>query len=138
MANQTEITPAVQRIGAVIALAEEGAEEYVQLHAAVWPEVLDALRKANVTNYSIFRRDSLLFSYMEYRGLRPGRRHGRHGKRPSNKALVGSGDAIAANNALLRGRGVVGTDGRSVPPRVIGGVMGVFSQSARTRYGVAR
>ncbi|MGD0876169.1 MAG: L-rhamnose mutarotase [Acidimicrobiales bacterium] len=68
MANQTEITPAVQRIGAVIALAEEGAEEYVQLHAAVWPEVLDALRKANVTNYSIFRRDSLLFSYMEYRG----------------------------------------------------------------------
>jgi len=65
---QTETTPTVQRISGVIALAEEGAEEYVRLHAAVWPEVLDALRRANVTNYSIFRRDYLLFSYMEYRG----------------------------------------------------------------------
>ncbi len=68
MTDQTGAAPAVQRIAAVIALEEESAEEYVRLHAAVWPEVLETLRRANVTNYSIFRRDSLLFSYMEYRG----------------------------------------------------------------------
>jgi L-rhamnose mutarotase len=68
MSHQAEAAPSVRRIGAVIALAEESAQEYIRLHAAVWPDVLDALRRANVTNYSIFRRDSLLFSYMEYRG----------------------------------------------------------------------
>lgn len=68
MSFQNEPVSGVQRIGAVIALAEEGAEEYIRLHAAVPPEVLDVLKKANVTNYSIFRRGELLFSYMEYRG----------------------------------------------------------------------
>jgi L-rhamnose mutarotase len=68
MGHEAEAAPGVCRIGAVIGLAEEGAEEYIRLHADVWPEVLDALRKANVTNYSIFRRGDLLFSYMEYRG----------------------------------------------------------------------
>lgn len=68
MDDHTETRPTVQRLGAVIALPEENAEEYLRLHRAVWPEVLDALRRANVTNYSIYRRDSLLFSYMEYRG----------------------------------------------------------------------
>lgn len=68
MSFQKEPASGVQRIGAVIALEEEGAEEYVRLHAAVPPEVLDVLKKANVSNYSIFRRGELLFSYMEYRG----------------------------------------------------------------------
>jgi len=99
---------------------------------------LTPLRKANVTNYSIFRRDSLLFSYMEYRGSDLVADMAGMASDPSNKALVEVVMPLQANNALLRGRGVVGTDGRSVPPRVIGGVMGVFSQSARTRYGVAR
>jgi len=61
-------TAGVRRIGAVIELVEQSAEEYVRLHAAVWPDVLETLRRANVTNYSIFRRGSLLFSYMEYVG----------------------------------------------------------------------
>jgi len=68
VSQQPESAPAIQRLGAVIGLAEESAEEYIRLHAAVWPDVLEALRRANVTNYSIFRRDGLLFSYMEYRG----------------------------------------------------------------------
>ena len=79
MGKGADAAPTVRRLGAVIGLARESADEYVRLHAAVWPEVLDALRRANVTNYSIFRRGDLLFSYMEYRGRRPGLRHGRHG-----------------------------------------------------------
>ena len=58
----------MKRYGTVIGLRPEKAVEYRRLHAAVWPDVLEALRRANVTNYSIFRRDGLLFSYMEYRG----------------------------------------------------------------------
>ena len=68
MGHEAGTAPTVRRIGAVIGLAEESAPEYVRLHAAVWPEVLETLRRANVTNYSIFRRGNLLFSYMEYRG----------------------------------------------------------------------
>jgi L-rhamnose mutarotase len=58
----------VQRFASVIRLRAEKAEEYRALHAAAWPGVLDALRRANISNYSIFLRDGLLFSYLEYRG----------------------------------------------------------------------
>ncbi|MDA8291952.1 MAG: L-rhamnose mutarotase [Actinomycetota bacterium] len=58
----------VRRVASVIGLADEHAEKYVLEHRAVWPEVLDALRRANVTNYSIYRHGDLLFSYLEYRG----------------------------------------------------------------------
>ena len=65
MGDGPEAAPTVRRIGAMIGLAPESADEYIRLHAAVWPEVLDTLRRANVTNYSIFRHGDLLFSYME-------------------------------------------------------------------------
>ena len=58
----------MRRIASVIRLLPEREAEYVQLHADVWPAVLDALRAANMTNYSIFYRDGLLFSYLEYTG----------------------------------------------------------------------
>jgi L-rhamnose mutarotase len=58
----------VQRLASVIRLRPEKEEEYRKLHADVWPGVLDALRAAHVTNYSIFLRDGLLFSYLEYTG----------------------------------------------------------------------
>jgi L-rhamnose mutarotase len=58
----------VRRIGSLIGLVAESAEEYTRLHSAVWPDVLEVLRQANVTNYTIFRHADLLFSYMEYRG----------------------------------------------------------------------
>lgn len=60
--------PGLRRIAAVIHLRESRAEEYRRLHSAPPPEVLDALRASNITNYSIFERDGLLFSYMEYVG----------------------------------------------------------------------
>lgn len=58
----------MQRHAAVIRLREEHAEEYLRLHRAVWPEVLDRLRESNMRNFSIFLRDGLLFSYLEYVG----------------------------------------------------------------------
>jgi L-rhamnose mutarotase len=58
----------VQRRAAVIRLRAEQERTYRELHAAVWPGVLATLRDAHVTNYSIFLRDGLLFSYLEYTG----------------------------------------------------------------------
>jgi L-rhamnose mutarotase len=58
----------VQRIGQVIKLKPDSYEEYKRLHAAVWPEVLETINKANIRNYSIFYWDGFLFSYMEYAG----------------------------------------------------------------------
>jgi L-rhamnose mutarotase len=56
------------RIASVIRLRPEHEETYRELHRAAWPEVLAALKRANVRNYSIFLRDGLLFSYLEYVG----------------------------------------------------------------------
>jgi L-rhamnose mutarotase len=40
--------------------------EYVERHAAVWPEMLRALHETGWTNYSIFARDDgLLVGYVE-------------------------------------------------------------------------
>lgn len=58
----------MQRYATVIRLLPEKEAEYRELHAAVWPGVLAALRRANITNYSIFLRDGLLFAYLEYTG----------------------------------------------------------------------
>lgn len=61
------------RYGSVIRLRAEKVEEYKRLHAAVWPEVLDMIRRANIRNYSIYLRklpdgDHYLFSHFEYVG----------------------------------------------------------------------
>ena len=56
------------RVASVIRLRPEQEEAYRELHRAVWPDVLAALTRAHVRNYSIFLRDGLLFSYLEYTG----------------------------------------------------------------------
>ena len=58
----------VERHGSCIRLRPEKREEYLQLHAAVWPEVEQTLRAAGISNYVIFLHDDLLFSYYEYVG----------------------------------------------------------------------
>ncbi|MFB7493636.1 L-rhamnose mutarotase [Streptomyces sp. NPDC056161] len=58
----------MQRFATVIRLKPEKEEEYRRLHAAAWPGVLAALKRAHIGNYSIFLRDGLLFSYLEYSG----------------------------------------------------------------------
>lgn len=58
----------MKRIAQVIGLPAENRAEYERYHAAVWPSVLERLRKSNVRNFSIFRHEELLFSYFEYVG----------------------------------------------------------------------
>jgi L-rhamnose mutarotase len=68
MSDRTPGRRRPQRIAAVIRLRPEREAEYRELHAAVWPGVLAALKGAHISNYSIFLRDGLLFSYLEYDG----------------------------------------------------------------------
>lgn len=54
-------------------LRSERLEEYVKLHAAVWPGVLKTLKDCHIGNYSIYLRKladgrHYLFSYFEYTG----------------------------------------------------------------------
>ncbi len=57
-----------KRIAWVIKVKPEKLEEYKKLHANPWPEVNAILKEANIQNYSIYYRDGLLFSYLEYTG----------------------------------------------------------------------
>ena len=49
-------------------LRPEHEAEYRKYHDAVWPEVLDIIRQCNVTNYTIFLREGVLYGYYEYVG----------------------------------------------------------------------
>ena len=55
----------MERIGFVMRVQPGQEAEYRRRHAAVWPEMLDALRAAGARNYSIFLRGSDLFGYLE-------------------------------------------------------------------------
>jgi len=63
----------MKRYGTVIGLHADKLEEYKQLHAAVWAEVLHIIAQCNLRNYSIYLRQfddgqHFLFSYFEYTG----------------------------------------------------------------------
>jgi L-rhamnose mutarotase len=58
----------MKRYGLVIKVRPEKIEEYERYHAAVWLEVLATIRRCNIRNYSIFRKDDFLFGYFEYHG----------------------------------------------------------------------
>lgn len=54
------------RVCFVLQVRPERIEEYRARHAAVWPEMLEALREAGWGNYSLFLRDDgLLVGYLE-------------------------------------------------------------------------
>jgi len=57
-----------QRFGFVVDVVPELREEYLRLHAAVWPEVEAALSAHHVRNYTIFILENTLFAYYEYVG----------------------------------------------------------------------
>ncbi len=62
-----------RRFGWVIGLKPDKVEEYKQLHAAVWPDVLAMIKQCHIRNYSIYLRELddgrlYLFSYLEYTG----------------------------------------------------------------------
>jgi L-rhamnose mutarotase len=58
----------MKRYGSVIKVKPETLGEYKRYHAAVWPDVLNMIRKCNIRNYSIFLKDDFLFGYFEYHG----------------------------------------------------------------------
>jgi L-rhamnose mutarotase len=54
------------RICFLLQVRPERAQEYRERHAAVWPEMREALRRAGWSNYSLFLRDDgLLVGYLE-------------------------------------------------------------------------
>jgi L-rhamnose mutarotase len=56
----------MKRIGFLLKVRPDKLNEYKARHAAVWPDMLDALRRTGWHNYSIFtREDGLLFGYFE-------------------------------------------------------------------------
>ena len=66
-------TPLLKRYGSVIGVRPEKIAEYRQLHAAVWPDVLNMIRQCHIQNFSIYLRQlddgrHYLFSYFEYTG----------------------------------------------------------------------
>jgi len=56
----------MERVGFTMRLLPGQEAEYRRRHAAVWPEMLDALSEAGWSNYSLFLRpDGLLIGYLE-------------------------------------------------------------------------
>jgi L-rhamnose mutarotase len=44
----------------------EGTEaEYERRHDEIWPDAIDAIRSAGITNYSLFRRGTTIIAYCE-------------------------------------------------------------------------
>ena len=59
----------MKRVGFIFKVRQDKLEEYKEHHKAVWPKMLDALRRTGWHNYSIFaRQDGLLFGYFETPG----------------------------------------------------------------------
>jgi L-rhamnose mutarotase len=59
----------MQRVAFVMRVRAGQEEEYRRRHRAVWPEMLDALKRAGCANYSIFLRGRDLFAYLEVADL---------------------------------------------------------------------
>ena len=66
----------MQRICFVLHVKKDRLEEYKERHRAVWPGMIDALRKTGWHNYSLFlRSDGMLVGYLEtpdFEGARAG------------------------------------------------------------------
>ncbi len=54
-----------QRSAFVLRIRPGRVDDYVEAHRSVWPEMLDALRRAGIRNYSIFRAGNEVFGYFE-------------------------------------------------------------------------
>jgi L-rhamnose mutarotase len=56
----------MKRVGFLLKVKTDKLEEYRQHHKAVWPEMLEAMRRTGWHNYSLFmHEDGLLFGYFE-------------------------------------------------------------------------
>ena len=56
----------MQRVCFLLKVRADRLDEYVERHASVWPEMLEALSRTGWHNYSLFlREDGLLVGYFE-------------------------------------------------------------------------
>ncbi|MFI5717628.1 L-rhamnose mutarotase [Nocardia sp. NPDC051750] len=57
----------LERVCFLLTLRPERMDDYLAAHTTVWPDMLDALRAAGWTNYSLFLRpeDGLVVGYLE-------------------------------------------------------------------------
>lgn len=58
-----------QRTGFVLRVRPDKIDEYVNVHANVWPEMREALSSAGIRNYTIFRAGTEVFGYVEAEDL---------------------------------------------------------------------
>ena len=58
----------MKRYAQVVRLRPEAREEYLRIHAEVWPGVLRQIADSNIRNYSIYLFGDTLFAYFEYVG----------------------------------------------------------------------
>lgn len=57
----------MERIAQIMYLHQDAYDEYQKRHAALWPEMKQALKEYGATNYSIFlnKANGQLFAYLE-------------------------------------------------------------------------
>ena len=79
----------MHRFGFTLKVRPELVDDYRRHHAAVWPDMLDALRRAGWHNYSLFLpgRDAVR---LRRDAGHPGRGAGGHGDRAGQRALAGA------------------------------------------------
>ena len=58
----------MQRFGQIIKVKPEGLEAYKKYHADPLPGVNEMIKECHLSNYSIYVRGDILFSYFEYDG----------------------------------------------------------------------
>lgn len=62
----------IRFFGSAVELKSEHEQKYRELHADVWPEVIDAIKSSNIHNYHIYlaplNGKKYLFSFFEYHG----------------------------------------------------------------------
>ena len=58
----------MRRFGQHATLKPEKRAAYIELHANVWPEVLQLISDCHLSNYSIYLMGDELYAYFEYTG----------------------------------------------------------------------
>jgi L-rhamnose mutarotase len=116
----------MERVCFVLQVRPERVEEYKQRHAAVWPEMQQALRETGWNNYSLFLRpDGLLVGYLETDDFDRARRE--MAKRPVNERwqremapFFAGLNGTSPDGSMMRLTEVFHLDGESKPQQKIG------------------
>ena len=82
-------SPGIKYYSSIVGLDPKKEKQYRELHANVWPEVVAAIRKANITNFNIYVTEiegrRYLVSTFEYVGTNPTKDFGSIPKDPTTR-----------------------------------------------------